>query len=536
VQRKFGWCLAAVVTALLVGSAAGLGGPALAHARLSPHAGGTLGIEIPNDPPGLDPATVLDNDAGYVMATLYDGLTAYKPGTTQVIPGLATSWRVTNGGTSYVFNLRQGVRFCDGTAFDANAVAGWLDYLTNPKNPNYYANRKGISTFVPFTFGTVTGYKVLGPYRIEIDLKSPNGEFLADLAMVWNGVSSPAAIRKWGANYYLHPCGTGPFTLASWVRGQYVKVVANPHYWGGKPYLNSIVFQVIPDPASELLALKTGTVQILTDVMPNEVATIKSTPTLRLVAEPGLTISGISLPTQVKPFNDVRVRQALNYAVDKAAIDKNLFFGLASVMNSPLPPASFGYDPKIPAYPYNPAKAKALLKAAGYPHGFTATLLTYTGPRSYNPIGGPELATAVQADLAKVGVELKIDQVDPATWLSEARSPSFKEMTLVGWSGDNGDPDDMISPLFNGNAFTVGNFAHYNNATVNRLFAEALATSDQATRAQLYDRIQRQIMQDAPWIFINSVDLLRGESTRVHGFVPNPTFFYFNMNKVWLSP
>ncbi|MCL6595262.1 MAG: hypothetical protein K6V73_03530 [Firmicutes bacterium] len=497
--------------------------------------GGTLNIEITNDPPGLDPATVLDNDAGYVMATLYDGLTAYKPGTTQVVPGLATHWKITNGGKTYIFYLRHGVTFSDGTPFNAQAVAQWIDHLINPKNPDYYAKQKGIQTFVPFTWGNVTGYKVLGPYTIEVNMKSPNGEFLADLAMVWDGVTSPTAVAKWGSQYYEHPSGTGPFVLEKWVKGQYLEVKANPHYWGGRPYLSSIIFQEIPNQATQFLALRTGRVDILTDVAPNEVASIRSDSHLRLLAEPGLADNAVSLPVQVKPFSDVRVRQALNYAVNKALLDKTLYGGLAQVMNSPLPKVAFGYDPKIPAYPYDPQKARQLLAAAGYPHGFTATMVVYTGARGYNPIGGQELATAIQAQLAQVGVKLKLDIVDPTTWLGMIRNPNFHLMTLTGWTGDNGDPDDMISPLFNGNAFTTGNSSHYNNPQVNALFASALESSNPAVRAHDYDIIQKKIMADAPWIFLNYPDMLRAESTSVHGFVPNPTYFYFNMNQVWLS-
>jgi peptide/nickel transport system substrate-binding protein len=521
--------------ALTVGSSGVLGGLGAPTAQAAGKYGGTLTIEIDNDPPGLDPATVLDNDAGYVLGTLYDGLTAYAPGTTKVVPALATSWTITNGGKTYTFTLRQGVKFSDGTPFNATAVEEWIDHLTNPKDPDYYANQKGISTFVPFTWSDFKSDKVLGPYKIQINLANPNGEFLADLAMVWDGISSPTAVAKWGTKYYLHPSGTGPFILSKWVRGQYVEVKANPDYWGGKPYLQNIIFDEIPDPATELLSLRTDKVQILTDVAPNEIAEIKDDSTLHLLAQPGLDDNAVALPVDTGPFKSLLVRQALNLAVNKQEIDKVLYGGLAQVMNSPLPKVAFAYDASIPAYPYNPAKAKALLKEAGYPHGFSATMVVYTGSRGYNPVTGPTLATVIQSELAAVGVKLKLKIEDPVTWLAEVRSPGFDEMTLTGWTGDNGDPDDMISPLFNGNAFATGNASHYDNPQVNAWFAEALETSNQSERAALYDKIQKTIMAAAPWIFLDYTDLLRAESTQVHGFVPNPTFFYVNMNQVWLS-
>ena len=525
--------LTAAAVALTLG-AASFGGQVPVQAA-TPTNGGTLSIEVSADPVGLDPAVTLDNDSGYILATLYDGLTAYGVGNTKVVPGLAKSWTITNGGKTYTFNLRQGVKFSDGTPFNAQAVAFWVDHMINPKNPDYYGNLKGAETFVPFTWGNVTGTKVLGPYTIQINMSKPNGEFLADLAMVWNGVTSPTMLKKYGTNSWQHPAGTGPFTFVRWVKGQYVQVKANPNYWGGKPHLTGIFFKIIPDQATQLLSLKTGAIQILTDVAPSEIPTIKADSGLTLIAKGGLDDNYVSLPVTTGPFKSLLVRQAVNYAVDKGAIDKSLYGGYAQVMNSPLPAVAFGYDPTIPAYQYNVQKAKQLMAQAGYPNGFTFQMDVYNNARGYNPIGGPQLAVAIQSYLSKIGITLKLNVLDPATWLAGARSNSFNRMSLAGWTGDNGDPDDMISPLFNGNAFLTGNFSHYSNPTVNQLFAKALETSVPSQRAAMYKQIQRQIMHDAPAIFLNYTDLMRATTTNVHGFVPNPTFFYTNMNQVWLS-
>ncbi|MDA8344818.1 MAG: ABC transporter substrate-binding protein [Thermaerobacter sp.] len=524
-----------LAVAVLVLGAAGCGSQTTAPQSKGPVEGGTLSIEVSADPVGLDPANTLDNDSGYVLGTLYDGLTAYGVGNTTVKPGLAKSWQITNGGKTYIFDLRQGVKFSDGAPFNAQAVAFWVDHLINPKNPDYYANLKGAETFVPFTWGNVTGTQILGPYKIAINMSQPNGEFLADLAMVWNGVTSPKMLKTYGTDAWQHPAGTGPFEFVRWVKGQYVEVKANPDYWGGKPHLSEILFKIIPDQSAQLLSLKTGAINILTDVAPSEIPTIKGDKSLRLLAEPGLDDNYVSLPVQTGPFKSLLVRQAVNYAVDKQAIDQSLYGGYAQVMNSPLPTVAFGYDPNIPAYSYNLQKAKQLMQQAGYGKGFTFTIDVYNNARGYNPIGGPELAVAIQNDLAKIGITLKLNVLDPATWLAEARSTSFNKMSLAGWTGDNGDPDDMISPLFNGNAFTTGNFSHYNNATVNQDFAKALLTSNPTQRAAIYDQVQKTIMKDAPAIFLNYTNLMRAESTSVHGFVPNPTFFYVNMNQVWLS-
>ena len=526
--------LAAAV--VILGAAAGCGSQTSSTSpSKGPVQGGTLSIEVSADPVGLDPATTLDNDSGYVLGTLYDGLTSYGVGNTKVEPGLATSWQITNGGKTYIFNLRKGVKFSDGTPFNSQAVAFWIDHMINPKNPDYYGNLKGAETFVPFTWGNVTGTQVLGPYKIAINMSQPNGEFLADLAMVWNGVTSPKMLKTYGTDAWQHPSGTGPFTFVRWVKGQYIEVKANPNYWGGKPHLSEILFKIIPDQSTQLLSLKTGAINILTDVAPSEIPTIKAAKNLKLIAEPGLDDNYISLPVQTPPFNNPLVRQAVNYAVNKQAIDQHLYGGYAQVMNSPLPTVAFGYDKSIPAYPYNVQKAKQLMQQAGYGKGFSFTMDVYNNARGYNPIGGPELAVAIQSYLKAIGINLQLNVLDPSTWLAQARSNSFNKMSLAGWTGDNGDPDDMISPLFNGNAFLTGNFSHYSNPTVNQDFAKALLTSNQSQRAAYYDQIQKTIMKDAPAIFLNYTDLMRATTSNVHGFVPNPTFFYVNMNQVWLS-
>jgi peptide/nickel transport system substrate-binding protein len=510
------------------------GGTSTASGGTSATSSNVLRIAIATDPTGLDPESVLQNEAGFVMATLYDGLTSYAPGTTNVQPGLAQSWTISPDGKTYVFTLRPNVKFSDGTPLDAKAVVGWLDRIVNKQNPNYVENQKGISDFNSFTFGDVTGYKAVGTNQVEVDLGKPNAEFLADLAMAWSGVVSPAAVTKYGPNLMKNPVGTGPFTFVKWVQGQYIEVRANPDYWGGKPKLDEIFFEIIPDPSTRLLDLQQGKINILADVPPQNVAALRANSKLKVLTQPGLAVSGISMPTQVKPFTDVRVRQALNYAVDKAALNQDLYFGLATTMDSPDTPVEWSYAKQTP-YTYDLAKAKSLLAAAGLSGGFSATLDTYANPRGYNPAGGAKLAQAVQADLAKVNVNIKINQMDFAAYLAAARQPTFSDMGMAGWSGDNGDPDDFMQPLYGSDAFGEGNFAHYSNPSVDKLFAQGIQTPDQNQRKQIYSQIEAQIWQDAPWIFINYVTQVRAETANVQGYKLNPTEMFFDMQDVSLS-
>jgi len=495
-------------------------------------AGQTLVIAIGADNTGLDPETVMNNESGYIMGAIYNELVEYKPGTTEVGPGLADSWDISPDGLTYTFHLHHGVTFQDGTPFNADAVIAWLDRLLNKDNPNYYAKRPGIDSYVDFTFHGVDKYTKIDDYTVQIHMTRPNAEFLNSLAMVWMGVTSPAAVQKYGLDYYKHPVGTGPFKFVEWVPNDHVRLTANNDYWQGKPKLQQIVFRVIPESSVRLLELEKGNVDVLADVSPADADTLKSDSSVTLLEQTGLMINGVALPTQTKPFNDPRVRQALNYAVNKDALDQSLYKGLATVMNSPLPPTEWSYDQSLPGYPYNPDKARQLLAAAGYPNGFKATLYVYPNPRVYNPVGGPDLAQALQADLSKVGVDVTLQQLEWGAFLAKVRSAGFSDMCLAGWSGDNGDPDNFLDALWGTDQIPSGNEAHYSNKQLDTLLGQALASTNHDQRVIMYQKAQKIIMDDAPWIFLNYAKVIRATSTKVHGMVVSPTGMFFGLDKV----
>jgi len=225
------------------------------------------------------------------------------------------------------------------------------------------------------------------------------------------------------------------------------------------------------------------------------------------------------------------VRQALNYAVDKDAINKALYQGLATQLVSPLPEAQWGFDKTMTGYPYDPEKAKQLLAAAGVQPGFKVELLAYSTPRGYNP-AGPDLAVALQGFFQKVGIEASIRKLDMGAFLATVRSGKYQGMFLSGFSGDNGDPDNFLDSLFNSREMPVGDTSHYKNADVEKLMEEAARVSDTAKRVALYQTIQRQIMDDAPWVFVNSVLQVRATRKEVKGFQLNPTQMFFDMDQV----
>src|SRR5437867_118454 len=369
-----------VLVSLAVGLLAlGLGGPAGAQPQK------VLVIAIGADQTGLDPQTVQNNESGFVMSTIFDSVVNYKPGSSEVGPGLAESWTVSADGKVFTFKLRRGVKFHDGTPMNARTVADDLDRAINPNNPCYVLARKGVDTYDDFTFGSVTDntvakMDVVDEYTLRFTLPDASAPFLSSLAMTWQGIMSPAATKQYNCDASQHPVG-------------------------GRPKVDRIIFKIVPESATRMLMLERNEVQILADVPPSDYARVQNNKALQLYKQPGLTILGVAMSNDLGPFKDRRVRQAMNYAVDKDAINQGLYAG-ATTASQGMPPVLWGYNKGVAPYAYDVARAKALLAEAGFPNGFSTDMMVYANPRGYNPIGGAKLGEAVQGYLAKVGINI----------------------------------------------------------------------------------------------------------------------------------
>ncbi len=520
------WTLSIVLLLVLAGYKAS-GGPA------APQSGGTLVIGIGADPTILDPMSVLNNEASYIESIIFDRIVTYKPGTTVPTGGLAESWEFSDDGKIITFHLRRGVKFHDGIPFNADAWIKELDRAMNPNNPNYYRKLPGVSSHVPQTFRNVEKYEKVGEYAVRFSMKDPDATLIPTLGRAATGVESPAAVEKWGREIIQHPTGTGPFFLEEWVQNDKVTLRANADYWGGKPYLDRIVFRIIPENSVRLLMLQRGELQLIDGINPSDIETIRKDPRLQIFEQAGLTINGVRLPSSVKPFDDKRVRQAMNYAVNKEEMNKTLYQGVAEAMVAPMPQVEWGVAALKP-FSYDPAKAKELLSDAGYSNGFKAVLLSYNNPRGYNPVGG-KMAVAIQGYLAKIGVQVEIQTLEWGTFLQTVRSGRWNGMSLGGYTGDNGDPDNFLYNLFSSFTIPVGNSAGYRNGKVDDLLAAAQVVMDTNKRTQYYEAAQKIIWDDAPWIWVNSVKQVRAGTKKLHGYQLNPLQVFFGMEKVWLE-
>ncbi len=440
---------------------------------------------------------------------IYDGLVRFNSHL-QVEPDLATSWSVASDGTTWTFHLRQGVKFTDGTPFDAQAAAYNLNRMINPKTNN--TNRPIWDIFA--------GATAVNSDTLQITTKAPSGQVLNDLAHGSALMVSPAAVQKYGSQYGIQPVGTGPYMVKSFQPGTELDLVANPSYWGGKPNLAGIDFKSIPDSATRIAALQSGQVQVIDNVPPENVAQLQSDSSVKVISVPGLQTFGVVLNERVAPLNDPLVRQAFNYAIDKAAIVKTLFQGQATVMDSPLAPDTTGHAAQTP-YPYDPTKAKSLLAQAGYTAGAGGVLtkggqplsLTLSYPTTQYPAGA-NVAQAIQSQLQQIGVKVTLNPIDSASFFNTLRVPPAQEkyqMVLFGFNPSNADGGYQLDSLFESNptqtALNVWNFGWYSNPSVDKLLQQADTTTNATARGGLLAQAQATIWKDAPdiWLYVPAV-------------------------------
>src|SRR5262245_35739077 len=351
------------LVALLVAFAA----PALAAAQPA----GTLVVGLVAEPVNLDPAQVTDLNSTRVGRRIVETLVTFPDESTQVVPGLAESWTISRDGLHYTFKLRKAVTFHDGTPFDAEAVKFSIERQIMPEHP---FNKVGKYPFANYFFGNVKAVEVIDPHTVDFVLKEPRASFLAVLTASAASIVSPTAVKKLGVDYPSSPVGTGPFKFASWDRGQRVVLEKNPGYWKYPVKVERVIYRPIVEDQARLTELLTGGLDLIVGVPADNVAPLEKNPKITLLKQVGAHVWYLGMNNQKKPFDDKRVRQALNYAVNKDAIVNDVLKGTGSPSKGPVLPGTWGADGAIKAYPYDPDRAKKLLAEAGYPNGFTTTL------------------------------------------------------------------------------------------------------------------------------------------------------------------
>jgi len=496
------------------------------------------------EPVCLDPPIITDGISARITNQIFEGLVKYDKDTTKVVPSLAASWSVSADGLSWTFVLRQGVKFHDGTPFDADAVVKNWDYWHNPKNPIHAAQEKAGQTFEYYEaqfggFGSdsiITKVEAQLPSVVKFTLKEPQGPFLQNLGMFVFVFWSPTALEKAGVNSCKQPVGTGPFKFLEWKPNESVTLVKNGDYWdkANAAKVDRVVVRNIKDNSQRLAALKAGEIHGLEGVNPNDVPTIKSDPNLQLLLRPANTTGYVAFNYKVKEFQNVKVRQAIAQAINKKAIVDALYGGTGQAANQFQPPALWGYNKDLKDWAYDPEAAKKLLADAGFPKGFSE--ITWADGKKeplvfwYMPVSRPyfpnpkEIAEAIAADLAKVGIGVKLQTIDWSVYLDKRKNGELP-LYMLGWTGDNGDPDNFVCYFFCMDAkdTPIQREGFVADKELSDLLKKAAVTIKQEDRAPMYFKAEQIIHDRVLRVFIANNQPPLVFSKKVSGYIPNPT-------------
>ena len=486
-------------------------------------------IGLVAEPVTMDPPQITDLNSARVTKRIFEGLVAQELGSYKLVPGLAQSWDISKDGLTYTFKLRPNVKFHDGTPFNAEAVKFVFERQLNDKGP-YYAT--GTYPYVKGFLGNVAGVEVLDAGTVQIKLKAPLAPFLQYLAHQSLFMFSPESLKKWGKDVVKHPVGTGPFKLDAWEPGVRVVLARNDEYWGGAPKIRQAIYVPIVEAQARLVALKTGDIDLTMDVPPDSLDELRRDPNVVVAESNSSAVWYVMLNTRHPILKDRRVRQALNHAVNKDAIIRDILRGTAIVSRGPISPV-YGtfYEDNTARYPHDLDKARALLREAGHPNGFELTFLV---PESGSGMQSPvEMATVIQANLAQIGVRAKIQTMEWGAYLRKyLEQPDMAEMS---WNPSIGDPDHMMYMLLSSDRFPPAfNAGYYQNDRVDDLLRRARTTVDEKARVPLYREAQKLVVEDAPWIFVDHGKQVIVHRKRVQGFKLHPNFDLV-LTPVWLQ-
>jgi peptide/nickel transport system substrate-binding protein len=441
----------------------------------------------------MDAHHVIDSATASIIEHMVEPLLELTP-KGEIAPKLAEKWEVSADATEFTLKLKKGIKFHDGQPFNAEAVKVNFD-----RRLDFNA-----ATKLYFLVAQISSVTVVNEYTVKIKTKVPFAPLLSNLTYPTNGIQSPAALKRYWDKPLLMPIGTGPFIFKEWAPGNRLVMVRNDNYWGINPTLSEVTFRVIPNDASRVAALEKGEAHVAVKIPPSDLLRLKANSKIRIMTSPSARTIYLGFNCLKKPFTDKRIRQALNYAVNKEAILERVLNGAGRVSDAPVSPVISGYAP-IKTYAYNIEKAKALLTEAGFPEGFETTLHSPAG-RYYNDAS---LATALAADLLKVGVKVQVKMMDWETYIPfilRDQEEAEHRLYVLGWSTLTGDADHGLYPVFySGEWPRKGtNASFFNNEELDQLLDTARSTANPNERKNLYREAMALIVEEAPWIFLYS--------------------------------
>ncbi len=484
-------------------------------------------------PEGFDPALYTSGTTFDASARpIYNRLVEFTPGTTQIEPGLAESWDVSADGLEYTFHLRAGVKFHSNDSFtpsrDMNADDVIFSFERQQKEDNPYYTVSG-GTWEYFQGMSmpdlIKEIVKVDDLTVKFVLNRPEAPMLANMAMDFASIMSKEyadAMLAAGTPEMLNqaPIGTGPFQFVAYQKDAVIRYAANADYWAGKAAIDDLVFAITPDASVRYQKLQANECQVAPYPNPADIDAMKANADLQMLEQQGLNVGYLAFNTQQPPFDNPEVRRAISMAIDKQAILDVVFQGAGMVAKNPIPPTIWSYNDAVQDYAFDPAAAKAMLEAAGVTD-LSMKIWAMPVQRPYNP-NARRMAELMQADLANVGVNVEIVSYEWGEYLSLSKATDRDGAVLLGWTGDNGDPDNFLAVLLGCDGVGGSNRAQWCNPEFEDLIQRAKVTSDVAERTALYEEAQVVFKREAPWVTIAHSVVFMPLRKEVTGYVMNP--------------
>ena len=465
--------------------------------------------------------------------TVYNRLVEFKHGGTEIEPGLAESWEISADGLTYTFKLRPGVKFqtteyfTPTRDFNADDVIFSFERQYKADNPwNKYVEGAAWEYFAGMGLpDLIKSIEKVDDLTVKFTLNKPEAPLLANMGMDFASILSKEYADKLQADGKMAqmnqlPLGTGPFTFVAYQQDAVIRFKANPDYWGGKQKIDDLVFAITTDAAVRAQKLKAGECHVMPYPNAADVADLQKDPNLTVLEQPGLNVAYLAYNALVPPFDKADVRRALNMAINKQAIVDAVFQGAAQPAKNPIPPTIWSYNDKIVDDKYDPDAAKAALEAAGVKDlKMKVWAMPVSRPYMLNARRAAEL---IQADFAKIGVEVEIVSYEWAEYLEKSKAKDRDGAVILGWTGDNGDPDNFLDTLLGCNAVGGNNRAQWCNEEYDALVKKAKVTSDVAERTKIYEEAQVVFKKEAPWATLDHSVAFGPISKKVSGYFMDP--------------
>lgn len=480
------------------------------------------------------------NPSLYTSGTTFDAssrqvfnrLVEFERGTTKIVPALAESWQVSNDGLRYTFRLRKGVKFhttrnfTPSRDFNADDVLYSFERQWDANHPYHKVSGGTYEYFQGMSMpDLIKDIIKVDDYTVQFVLNAPEAPFIANMAMDFASILSAEYANKMMSagtpeRVDLDPVGTGPYQLVQYQKDAVIRYKAHPDYWKGVASIDTLIFAITPDASVRYQKLKAGECHVMPYPNPADIKAMQEDPEINVLEQEGLNVGYLAFNVEHKPFDDKRVRQALNMAINKQAIIDAVFQGAGKIAKNPIPPTIWSYNENTKDYPYDPAQAKALLAEAGVTN-LKTNIWAMPVQRPYNP-NARRMAEIIQADWAKVGVEAEIVSFEWGEYLKRSKNGEH-DTVLLGWTGDNGDPDNFLYVLLGCDAAKDGtNRARWCYQPFNDLLIQAKRTNSTDERTALYEKAQLVFKEEAPWVTVAHSVVFKPVRKEVKDFLIDP--------------